>query len=156
MAAGFREKVRVKLVDPILAFLKQGMTPNKLALSISLGFCFGLFPIVGITTLLCLAISLILKLNVAAMQLINYLVYPVQLIIIIPLIHLGSYITGVNPIPYSIQEIIDIVNKDMYQAFELLGVATLMGILAWVIIIVPLSVIIYIILRMVFFKLART
>lgn len=155
MASGFKQKIKVKLIDPILGFLKQGMTPNKLALSISLGFCFGLFPIVGVTTLLCLAISLILRLNVAAMQLINYLVYPIQLIILIPLIHLGSYMIDVNPIPYSIDEIIDIVGKDFFQAFELLGFATLIGIFAWSIIIVPISVMIYIVLRMVFMRMAR-
>ena len=155
MAAGFKQKIKVKLLDPILGFLKQGMTPNKLALSISLGFCFGLFPVVGITTLLCLGISLLLRLNVAAMQLINYLVYPIQLIVLIPLIHLGSFMTGVNPIPYSIEEVIEIVSNDFSQAFELLGFATLIGIFAWSIIIVPISVAIYIVLRMVFMRMAK-
>lgn len=155
MTKTFRQKIITKLIDPILGFLKQGMTPNKLALSISLGFCFGLFPVVGITTLICFAISILLRLNVAAMQLINYIVYPIQLIILIPLIHLGSSISDINPIPYSVQEMIEIMNQNFFEAFELLGIAILMGILAWIIIIIPISVMIYIILRMTFLKLAK-
>ncbi|MEQ8925502.1 MAG: DUF2062 domain-containing protein [Fulvivirga sp.] len=156
MAKSFRDKIDKKIIKPILGFLKQGMTPTKLALSISLGFCFGLFPIVGITTLLCLVAAFIFKLNLAAIQLINYIVYPLQLIILIPLIHLGSNALGVNPIPYSIQEVINLINSDWLQAFKLLWKATLMGMFAWLITIVPISFIGFFILRSVFLKLAGT
>ncbi|QSE96092.1 DUF2062 domain-containing protein [Fulvivirga lutea] len=154
MANKFRKKIEEKILKPIIGFLKQGMTPTKLALSISLGFCFGLFPIVGITTLLCLIIAFVFKLNLAAIQLINYLVYPFQLVVLIPLIHLGSNMLGVNPIPYSIQEVMDLISEDWLKAVEMLWMATLMGMFAWLVTIVPASFIGYFILRSIFLKMA--
>ncbi len=137
-----------------MGFLKQGMTPERLALSVSLGFVFGLIPVVGVTTLICLLIALAFRLNVAAIQLINYLVYPLQLLLIIPLINLGSNILNVNPIPYSISELVDLVKNDFFLALKQLWLAHLMGLFAWLIIVVPIGVIIFISLRVVFRKMA--
>ena len=155
MANNFKKNINERLIKPLLGFLKQGMTPNRLALSVSLGFTFGLFPVVGITTVLCLLIALVFKLNVAAMQLINYLVYPLQLLLIIPLINVGSNILNVNPIPYTISELIDLVQSDFLLALKQLWLAHLMGIFAWLIIIAPLGFIIYLSLRIVFKKMAK-
>jgi uncharacterized protein (DUF2062 family) len=156
VANKFKKNINDKLLRPLLGFLKQGMTPNRLALSVSLGFVFGLFPVVGITTVFCLLIAVIFKLNVAAMQLINYIVYPLQLLLIIPFINLGSKILNVNPIPYSISELIDMVKNDFLLALKQLWVAHLMGMFAWLIIIVPIGLIIYLSLRIVFKKMAKT
>ncbi|MEQ8243942.1 MAG: DUF2062 domain-containing protein [Fulvivirga sp.] len=155
MANKFKKNINDKLLKPLLGFLKQGMTPTRLALSVSLGFVFGLFPVVGITTVLCLLIAVIFKLNVAAIQLINYIVYPLQLLLIIPFINLGSKILNVNPIPYSISELIDMVKNDFLLALKQLWVAHLMGMFAWLIIIVPIGLIIYLSLRIVFKKMAK-
>lgn len=155
MANKFKKNINDKLLKPLMGFLKQGMTPNKLALSVSLGFVFGLFPVVGITTILCLIIALVFKLNVAAIQLINYFVYPLQLLFIIPLINLGSNWLDINPIPYSISELVDLVKNDFFLALKQLWLAHLMGIFAWLIIIVPIGMIIYFSLRIVFKKMAK-
>ena len=155
MGNNFKSKVSDKFLKPMLGFLKQGMTPNRLALSASLGFVFGLFPVVGVTTVLCLLIALIFKLNVAAMQLINYIVYPLQLLLIIPLINLGSRILNVNPIPYSLSELVDLVQNDFLLALKQLWVAHLVGMVAWVIVIVPMGLILYLILRVAFKKMAK-
>ncbi|MTI41380.1 DUF2062 domain-containing protein [Fulvivirga lutimaris] len=155
MANNFKKKINDKLLKPLLDFLKQGMTPTGLALSVSLGFILGLFPVVGTTTVLCLLIALIFKLNVAAVQLINYIVYPLQLLLIIPLINLGSKILNVNPIPYTISELVDLVKNDFLLALKQLWLAHLMGIFAWLIIIIPLGVTLYFSLRIVFQKMAK-
>ncbi len=155
MVRSFRTKFEGKVLKPLLSFLKQGITPTKLALSISLGLVFGLFPIVGVTTLLCLAISFVFKLNLAAIQLVNYLVYPLQLILLIPLIKLGSVFANVNPIPYSITELLEIANEDFFRAFEMLWFAHLLGIVAWAITILPLGFIVFLILKHVFLRLNK-
>ena len=46
---------RRRLGDPLVSLLAQGLTPERLALSLAAGLVLGLFPIVGATTLLCLA-----------------------------------------------------------------------------------------------------
>ena len=73
-----------KLARPLVGFLKQGITPRKLALTVALGFVIGLFPSLGITSILCILLALILRLNVPAILLINFFAYPLQLIFFIP------------------------------------------------------------------------
>jgi uncharacterized protein (DUF2062 family) len=149
-------KFNEKLISPLLDFLKQGMTPGKLALSIALGFSIGLFPVIGVTTIFSLLLSIIFKLNVAAVQLINYFVYPIQLILIIPLIKFGSWLLDVNPIPLTINELFDMINKDFFAALERLWVAHLFGIFAWIIIVLPIGILIYFSLRLVFLRMAKS
>ena len=60
----WRRRVR----DPIMAQLKQGTTPEKIALTIGLGVALGVFPILGSTTALCLAAAALLKLNQPVIQ----------------------------------------------------------------------------------------
>ena len=151
----FRRKIDAKVIQPVLAFLKQGITPSKLAMSLALGFVIGLFPVVGVTTLIGLIVAFALRLNMAALQLVNYLVYPLQLILVIPMIKLGSWMVGVNPIPYSLTEMLEIIERSFMEAIELLGFAHLLGIVSWSIFIVPLGVILYVILFTVLKRLAK-
>jgi len=57
-----------RLVLPILALLRMGATPQRLAWSIAVGIAVGLNPVVGSTTVLCLALSFALRLNIVATQ----------------------------------------------------------------------------------------
>ena len=50
MRAGF---LRRRIVIPILDLLRQGITPEKIALSIALGITLGVTPVLGSTSILC-------------------------------------------------------------------------------------------------------
>ncbi len=54
---------RRRIVAPVIAQLKQGATPEKLALTVALGFILGVFPILGSATLLCGLVAWALRLN---------------------------------------------------------------------------------------------
>src|SRR5262249_21127692 len=69
---------RRRVARPILELLIEGVTPEKIALSLALGAAFGVFPALGWTTTLCAVLAFALKLNLPAIQLVNYLMYPVQ------------------------------------------------------------------------------
>ena len=86
---------------PILALLRMGASPEKLAWSIAVGLLIGINPILGSTTVLCLALALLFRLNVAASQLGNQIVYPLELILVIPFIHAASRIFHTAPMPLS-------------------------------------------------------
>ena len=60
-----------RLIAPILQLLTQGITPEKIALSLAFGIMLGVFPVLGTTTLLRFAAALIFRLNLAAVQLVN-------------------------------------------------------------------------------------
>jgi len=90
-----------RFVLPILALLRMGATPEKLAWSIAVGIMIGINPMLGTTTILCLAIAFVFRLNVAASQLANHVMYPFEILLVIPFIHLGSRLFHTAPLPLS-------------------------------------------------------
>ena len=95
-----------RAVLPILALLRMGATPEKLAWSIAVGLLIGINPILGSTTVLCLAVAFLLRLNIAASQLGNHIVYPLQLILVIPFIHVASNIFHTAHLPFSATQLL--------------------------------------------------
>jgi len=150
-----RKRLNEKFLKPLLEYLKQGISPEKLALCISLGGVIGLFPIIGVTTVICAAVAIIFKLNMAIIQLINYFVYPIQILLLIPMVKFGAMLFGTNPVPYTITELLDLFNEDFIGAIEILWVALLYGLLAWTIIAIPLGIMLYLISKAIFIRLAR-
>ncbi len=82
-----------------VAWLRQGISPQRLALTLSLGFAIGCIPVVGIPTLICAALALALRLNLPAIQAANYLVMPLQVALILPFVRLGGRLFSFAPRP---------------------------------------------------------
>ena len=78
-------------------WLRQGISPRRLALTIALGFAIGCIPVLGVPTVLCAVLALLLKLNQPAIQAANYAAMPLQLILIVPFMRLGKWIFGFGP-----------------------------------------------------------
>jgi uncharacterized protein (DUF2062 family) len=95
-----------RIALPVFALLRMGASPQKLAWSIAAGLLIGINPIIGSTTVLCLVLALIFRLNVAASQLGNHIVYPLELILVIPFIHVGSRIFHTAPMSLSANELL--------------------------------------------------
>jgi uncharacterized protein (DUF2062 family) len=90
-----RQPWKQRCIDWVVHQLTQGITPEKLALTLAVGTACGLFPIVGTTTLLCFVAGIVLRLNQPAIQLVNGVCTPVHLPVILLLHHLGSHLFGV-------------------------------------------------------------
>jgi uncharacterized protein (DUF2062 family) len=90
-----------RIALPVFALLRRGASPQKLAWSLAAGALIGINPILGSTTVLCLALAFIFRLNIAASQLTNHLAYPLQLLLVIPFIRLGSRLFHTAPLPLS-------------------------------------------------------
>jgi uncharacterized protein (DUF2062 family) len=90
-----------RIALPVFALLRRGTSPQKLAWSLAAGLLIGINPIIGSTTVLCLAVAFLFRLNIAASQLANHIVYPLQLLLVIPFIRLGSRIFHTAPMPLS-------------------------------------------------------
>jgi uncharacterized protein (DUF2062 family) len=96
--------IRGKLADSVdsinrnaALWLRQGISPRRLAFTFALGFAIGCIPVVGIPTLLCAALALALRLNLPAIQAANYAVMPLQLLLIIPFVRFGGWLTSSRP-----------------------------------------------------------
>jgi uncharacterized protein (DUF2062 family) len=135
-AAGFFQS---KVVRPLLLFLKQGVTAQKLSLSAAFGLVLAIFPVLGSTTILCAAAALVLKLNMPAIQLVNYLAYPLQLLLLIPFLKAGQVLFQAPPLPFSLSQVIHLVKTQPLHAIALLWTATWHGMVVWAIVAYPLG-----------------
>jgi uncharacterized protein (DUF2062 family) len=63
ISAMLRDLIRRRLREPISTFRRQGITPQKIALSLALGLGLGVFAVLGVSTILCTGIALALRLN---------------------------------------------------------------------------------------------
>jgi uncharacterized protein (DUF2062 family) len=122
-----------RVVAPIVAQLKQGITPEKIALTIALGILVGIFPILGLTTILCGVTAVVLRLNQPIIQLVNYLVYPLQLALLIPFYRAGERLLGRSPVPLDLRLLLARFHADAGQFFKDFGMIGGGGVLAWAI-----------------------
>jgi uncharacterized protein (DUF2062 family) len=81
---------RAELEQKASAWLKQGISPGQLALTLALGFTIGCVPVVGVPTVVCTAIALVLGLNLPMIQAATYIAMPFQLALIVPFLKLGT------------------------------------------------------------------
>ena len=96
-----RRVLQARVICPLLALLRIGSTPEKMAWSIAAGVMIGINPLLGSTTVFCLAIAFAFRLNIAASQLFCHLLYPLEIALAIPFIRLGSRIFHTAPMPLS-------------------------------------------------------
>lgn len=136
-----------RIVAPVLAQLKQGVTPEKLALTVALGFVLGVFPLLGSATLLCAVAAWALRLNQPVIQIVNYLAYPAQLALLIPLYRAGSDLFSIPHIPLSITFILEQFRADAGMFFAKFGMIAVRGIIVWLLIAPLATAAIYFILR---------
>jgi uncharacterized protein (DUF2062 family) len=78
----------------VAVWLRQGISPRRLALTLALGFAVGCIPVVGIPTLICAALAVALRLNLPAIQAANYAAMPFQIALILPFVRLGGWLSG--------------------------------------------------------------
>ncbi len=124
---------RRKVADPVLELLRQGITPEKLALSIALGVTLGVTPVIGSTSLLCFLAAALLRLNLPAIQLVNYLVYPLQFALIVPFMRLGGWLFGNDAALMPLGAMLELVRDDFWGALMTFWPVTLQALAAWAI-----------------------
>ncbi len=147
--------MRRRLVDPVLDLLRQGVTPEKIALSLALGLGIGICPVLGVSTVLCTVIALVMRLNLPAIQLVNYLAWPLQLALIIPFVRVGEHLLGAKAQPLSVAEGFRITGAGATHTIVVLWDAILHAALGWIVIGPPLILVLYRVLRPILVRLAR-
>lgn len=123
---------RRRVLAPIVAQLRQGITPQQIAFTLAAGTVIGIFPVLGTTTALCGLFGLALRLNQPIIQLVNYLVYPVQIALLFPFYRAGEWLFGLTPVPLlSITELAQRFGADPLQFFSDYGLVALCGAAVW-------------------------
>ncbi|WP_187148820.1 DUF2062 domain-containing protein [Candidatus Korobacter versatilis] len=70
-----------------------GESTSRTAWTVALGFAIGLFPLLGVTTIVCAILARMLRLKQTAIQFGNYAALPFQIALLVPLLRLGERIT---------------------------------------------------------------
>lgn len=121
---------RKYVIEPLRALLKQGITPSRLALSMASGLTIGIFPMVGTTTAICTMLAIGLRMNLLVIQLGNWLIYPLQLVLVVPFLIMGEHIFGTtsNLDPSYVAEL---VKTDILLAIKTVSQMIIHGAFAW-------------------------
>ena len=123
-----------KLTDPLMALLRQGVSPDRLALCVAIGVVVGNNPILGTSTILCAVIALVLRLNLPALQLVQAEMAPTQVLLILPFVRLGETLSGRAHLPLSIEAARGLAARDAGPAMLALWDAGVHAGCAWLLI----------------------
>lgn len=142
MTSAVKRWLERKILEPLLALLKQGMSPARLALCVALGIVIGNIPILGVSTLLCAAIALLFRLNLPAIQIVQAAMAPSQVLLIIPFVRLGEWIMRAPPQRVSVKEGMALMAQGVGHAIVVLWNSIVHAGLAWALV-APFAVFVF-------------
>lgn len=148
--------LRNKAVRQTIRLLRQGTSPHKMALTITLGFLLGIIPAFGFITPVCTAIALWLRLNVPLILSVLYAVLPLQLALFVPFLHLGEQVFNLTPIPFSPEKLLHMVQTDWWDTLSLIGITNLAAVAVWLILSIPAGYFLYFLFLWILRKLKKT
>jgi uncharacterized protein (DUF2062 family) len=122
------------IVDPIAKQLTQGITPEKISLSIAVGSCLALFPILGTTTTLCLIAGVALGLNQPIIQGVNALCTCIYFPMIYAYVRLGDFLSRSARSDLDIPAMIALFTHNFRDFFHRFGVTALHAVLGWAVV----------------------
>jgi uncharacterized protein (DUF2062 family) len=149
------ERAWRRTLDVVVAQLRQGVSADKIALTLAIGLIFGLFPIFGTTSALCVLAALWLKLNQPMIQLVNWFAAPLQLPGIYLFVRIGERLTHSAPVQFSIPGLVQQFRASPLQFLRLFGTTGLRAILAWLLIAPLIAAVVYVALLAPLRRLAR-
>ena len=130
--------------DPLVALFVQGLTPDKVALTLAVGSACALFPFLGFTSLLTFGVGLWLRLNQPLLQTFNQLLGPVQLLLIVVYVRIGEWLWRAQDSKFTIAEMLRVFREasigDFMRTFGWVGVHAFT---AWVLTAPALIAIVY-------------
>jgi uncharacterized protein (DUF2062 family) len=120
-----------RIADPVVEQLTQGITPEKIALTVAVGSACALFPVWGTTTLLCFLVALVLRLNQPIIQLLNWALVFLHVPVIFWLVQLGDFIFGAPHRKFNVHAMHELWRTDRIEFFDKFGAIVLHATVAW-------------------------
>lgn len=133
-----------RLWDRLSGLWAEGLSSETIALSVAVGFVLGVFPVFGCPTLLCALAAIVWRLNLPAVQLVNYLVYPLQIALLVPFFRLGERLFRRHE---ASSLAVPAVRASSWSTLWSFWSAALHTIGAWFCVMVPLGVLLYFVLK---------
>lgn len=122
-----------KFKELLLDLLRQGKSKKELSIAITIGVLLGVFPVLGVTTIICVFLGRIFKLNVPTLLASNYIVFPIQIFMIYGLIKMGETLFFLeNSIDYEFFK--TLMEQSMGTIFQTLGTSLLAAVVSWILV----------------------
>jgi len=136
-----------KMWQKLISLFKQGLTPHQLALSITISILISVFPIYGLATVIITAIALPLKLNLPIMIAVSYIAEPLKILLLLPFINIGGSLFGAEHSLLTFEAIKASYELSFLDTLKALSFELLCGSVGWAIIMIPVSILLYYILK---------
>jgi uncharacterized protein (DUF2062 family) len=120
-----------RVMEPLLFVLRQGVTPEKLALSLALSITLAVIPAFGWSVWLCGILAVAFGLNLPVMQAVNYFLYPAQIALLLPFFRLGEKLFRAPHLPLSVSQIYSMAHGNLWGTVTFLWSTTWHAIVAW-------------------------
>ena len=134
-------KVLRKAVAFIRDLLRQGLSPQKIAMCLALGIAISTVPIsFGLGSALCTAAAILFRLNLPAIQAANWAAAPLQVLLFIPYMRAGEFLTRARPLPLSMAQITAMFRADFWGSLARLWGSILRATLGWAVL-APVAVV---------------
>ena len=144
-----------RVVKPLVKLLRRGVTPEKLALSLALSVTLAVIPAFGWSVWLCGLAGLAFGLNLPAMQLVNYFLYPAQVALLLPFFRLGERLFRAPHLPVSVSQIVSMAHANLWGAIKLLWNTTWHAVVVWALL-APFAIgLIYLVLLPIFRRVVK-
>ena len=127
----------------LVAYLKLGLSPNKFASALAMGSIIGFFPVLGTTTIINAALAAVFKLNMALVQIANYAVYPLQILLIVPEIKLAHQLFFSHKPLLKLNSFIQQITQFDWNFIKIFGDYILMSIVGWLVISIPVFIFVF-------------
>jgi uncharacterized protein (DUF2062 family) len=101
-----------RVIDPLLAQLTQGTSPEKITQSLVIGSLGAFFPILGAATPVCVAAAWIFRLNQPLVQAVNWLTAPLYLPLVFAFLRLGDWILGRSGTAFDAGRLAELLRHD--------------------------------------------
>jgi uncharacterized protein (DUF2062 family) len=123
-------------------WLLEGISPERLALTLALGFVLGCFPLVGVPTALCAVLAVVFRMNLPAIQAANYAAMPFQLALVAPFVRLGAKLTPMLARPaldlgMLARSPVELLTHSPAQVLIPIGIMAVQALLAWMLLAIP-------------------
>jgi len=141
-----------KILIPFRLVPKEGLSPEKIAFSVTIGIISGIFPVLGMTTVLSLLLTMLFRQNLLIVQSVQWIMALAQIFLIIPFMQFGAFLLNPNVVHISMQQINHAFQPGMLTGIKTVGIFHLYGIFSWMILVIPAGAISYYIFLSVFQK----
>ncbi len=133
-----------RFLKTIKNLLSEGTSPEKLGATIVLGILFGTIPLLGINSLILAVIALRFRLNHIIIQAVNYAVFPLQLMLLVPFYKSGQWIFRTeHSVNIKVSDFVELLSTNFFHAASEFSFMILKGVTVWIIVAIPIGFLFY-------------